>query len=235
MQEVVADNELPGVEGGELVQELAAILEHEGFRARALIGQDVWTSMLSLLGPVGEVGIAGVEVRMHTGNTKSVILLGDRPTGRRMGVRRLGGQPDRPTSAIPDTGSFWQDCQSGRVMRVDQIRFATLSGQSGRQVRIEGTLAEGNAPVEVWLEDFVKTYVPHRVDPPDRLPPPCSAGESWEDSSGIRVEVTGADSDFVEVRLESGGPAVIPAATFRAKYKKVPPRKSALDRVLDED
>jgi len=120
-------------------------------------------------------------------------------------------------------------------MKVDQIRFATLTGQSGRQVRIEGTLAEGNAPIEVWLEDFVKTYVPHRVDAPDRLPPPCSVGESWEDSSGIVVEVTGVDADFVEVRLESGSPAVIPVATFRAKYKRVPPRKSALDRVLDDD
>jgi hypothetical protein len=236
VQGVLPESEYPGLDGGEVVQDLAIILEQEGFRARALVGQEIWVSMLSLLGPVGDTGVAGVEIRMHTGDPRSIILLGDRP-GPRTGIRRLGGQPDRPTATIPEIGSLWQDSQSGKVMLVNEVRFATLTGQAGRQIRIEGTLTENKAPVEVWLEDFVKSYVPHRTSPSpleDRTAP-CSIGEVWEDSRGQQVDITEVNADFVEGRLSTGGLIIVQMATFRSKYKKVPPRKSALDRILDED
>lgn len=243
VQRTLPESENLGLDGGEAILDLATVLEREGFGARALVGQDVWTSILRLLGPVGViVTVAGVEVQMHTGDPRSIILLGDRPgRGHRTGIQRLGGQPDRTSATIPDIGSLWQDCQSGRVMRVDQIRFATLTGQAGRQIRIEGTLTDSDrTPIEVWLEDFVKSYTPcgtslDRQCPPGNLDLDCSVGEAWEDSRGVQLKVTKVGADFVEGQLESSGQIIVPVATFRSKYKKVPPRKSALDRILEED
>lgn len=228
VQESIAETEEAALRSREIIRELTYLLENEGQPIKVFVGRMVW-GFLQELGPVQD--IAGAEILLHEGGDPlSVTVVGSHV--RPLRVQRLGGQPDRQN--IPEEGSLWQDCQSGKVMQVAQIRFATLIGQSGRQVRVEGTVVEDGSPVEVWLEDFVKTYSPYKLHTEDNILP-CAVGEFWADSADRRVEVTGFDGDYVVIKLDSGNPAVVPVKTFKDKYKKVPPRRTALDRIIEDD
>jgi hypothetical protein len=235
------DDDTLGVWGGEVVQEMAAVLESLGQRARAFVGRQLWQAMHEVLGPIANRGVAGVPVRMHTGNPLAVVLLGDQPSTRGVttrGVQRLGGQPSRqnPGASIPEEGSRWVNSQTGKVLNVNQIRYASQTGgQSGRRIRIDGTDMESKNPVEVWLEDFVKEFVPHRTEPAVEETAPCNIGEEFADSTGKVVEVVDIEAGQIVVKLDSGNKALIPTGIFRTRYTKVPPRRSALDRVLDDD
>lgn len=239
VRETGVDDDVLGLWAGETIQEVATLLDSLGQRVQAAVGRRVWQEMVQVLGGiVSSTGVAGVPVRMHTGDPLSVLLFGDRPSGRgvRQGVQRLGGQPNRNSGmTIPEAGSHWASRRTGRVIFVDQIRYATLTGQSGQRIRVEGTDTESGGPVEIWLEDFVKEYIPHRPAEPAIESAPCAIGEQWADSSNRVVEIVGIEDGDVVVLLESGSRAMIPTGVFRARYHKVPPRRSAIERILEDD
>lgn len=251
----------PGNAGGiwatETVQNVASLLESQGYRVRALLGRSLWTAVEEMWG-TSVTHLSGVEARQQPElPPEAVILIGDRP---RTNIQRLGGQPNRqsPGEAIPEEGSHWSHRESGEVIQVEKIRFATQMGQAGRRILIEArTTSETPRQLELWLEDFLRTYqtAPSvEVSEAPNLPPPCSVGEMWMDPSGRIVEILAVDERFVEVRLASGkyveaelGNAskkeihaagalgVVRVGFFREKYRKAPPRKSALDRVLEDE
>jgi hypothetical protein len=229
------DDELEtGLWGSETIQEVAAVLESQGLRARAFVGTVIERGIQTVLGTT-ELGIVGgVEVNASsnpTANPVSVVVLGDRP---RTNVQRLGGQPNRqsPGESVPDVGSRWVHGATSRVFEVERVHIARHPEEPGSRVRVDGSF-EGESRQEIWLDEFTRNFSRERVE----TPPPCEVGEEWADSSGITVKITDVDTSdhLVEVKLSSGNPAVIPFNTFQAKYTKVPPRRSAIDRVLDDD
>jgi len=223
-----------GLWGRETIRDVAALLESQGLRVRAIIGTDIERGLMTALGSSRIGSVEGVEVSMSqnpTANPASLILLGDRP---RTNVQRLGGQPDRqsPGEAVPDVGSRWIHRGRNQVFEVGRVHITKHPEEPGSRVRVDGSF-EGGSHQEVWLDEFTRNFYREVVE----TPPPCEAGEEWADSSGITVKVADVDTSehLVAVELDSGGSAVIPFNVFHAKYTKVPPRRSAIDRVLDDD
>lgn len=242
VRETPPEGEEPGIWGGEIIERLASVLETIGQQAQAFAGRTIWQSLFEVFGSsLQQTGVAGVPVRMHTGNPMSVVLLGARPqTNVNRGVQRLGGQPDRqsPSQSIPEEGSTWKllGSRSKRIFTVERIRYADQPDQPGRRIQIEGIDDKGKA-FQVWLDEFLQKYELHRQTEPaiPAIGVPCEIGEEWADSSGKTVKIVDIEAGQIVVEMETGGRALVPTYILSSRYKKVPPRRGALDRLLDDD
>ncbi len=220
--------------GKEVVERTASILESFGHRAQAFLGRTIWQALIETLGTTIE-SIADVPVRMHTGNPLSIILLGNSQINTTRGVPRLGGQPDRqsPGESIPEVGSVWTTSHSKRLFTVEQIRYAKRDGHAGRRIRIEGH-TDKDKTFRVWLDEFLQKYQLCESDKA-AIEVPCSIGEEWKDSTDKVVKILDIEEGQVVVELDNGEKALIPIHVIRRQYEKVPSRRTALDRLLDDD
>lgn len=218
----------------EVIPDTATLFEERGLRVQAFVGEDIQQAILETYGTAYTSNASGVPIRAHRGGPLEILVTGDRPATNvpSNGVRRLGGQPDRVTTGttIPNVGSEWIHKITGKVLRVEGIRYATQIHQAGRRIRVDGIDGDGE-PVEIWLEDFGKEYAVYTPDI-ESLP---SVGEEWEDSAGIWVKIAGVEEDQIVVELSTGNRAIVPAQVFMSRYKKAPIRRTALERLLEDD